>query len=1156
MDTVKSAFARSFRRHSAVFVVSALIAVYAGTFASLMRVHATGPVAGAYGPSDLRAAYKAPAWQANATSLPATLYRHAAVFVNGYVVVVGGNNGNGAVSTVYSAQLKSDGTIGTWQTLAPLPHAEQDTGTVVANGHIFVTGGNDGSTVSSTVYSAFVKSDGTISSWTTLTSTPMLQALYSHSAVVGNGRLILSGGVTTGGPNTALSTIYTAVIHSDGTLGSWSANANSLPAARYQHSTVITDGYYVVIGGYDSTNNPTSTVYSGPLNPDGTVGVLTLMSDSLPVALVSQQVVTSHGVIAVTGGEAAPSLSSVPTVYYGLINATTGNIGSVDCLGNQAQCWNTSYDQLPQPLQEQTALVANGVLVVTGGLNTQLATISSHVYTIPFNVATGTTLTGAPATVAAVFWLNYPNAWSDMNTYRSYYNLPSCSTSNGCFRKVNELGATCTDAPGDPNCPTSQGVDAGEWTEDIEMISAMCPNCHILMVEASTNLQGDVCTTENAAANYGSTDSNFAPIAISNSYAFAEFAGEITDPYDKCFSHPGITITAAAGNGGYCPSSVNGCHNPAAGPEWPAVDPNVIAVGGTYLTLSRGVYADAVWNRQNPNIQFATASGCSAYESKPAWQHDTGCPSRMVEDMSAVADGPQDLAHYSVGAWIAGYGTSSSAPIVAAMSALSGVAVTPSYLYTHASSLRDVTSYNNIWSDGNCGSKNSSTFYYCNAVAGYDGPSGLGVPSGTAGMAALPASSGTCETRTIRGGMAHTVTLASDGTMWAYGYNYYGELGNGQSGLNQQTNDLIPNHVLGVGGTGLLSGISSVSAGGNDSIAVGSNGFVYDWGLNANGQLGNGSTSDSSTPVQVLAQSGQSGYLSGIVAVSQGLNVSYALKADGTVWAWGAGAYGALGNGNSVDSSLPVQVVSPQGQAGYLTGVVDISAGPGSSDAFALKADGTVWGWGYGGNGALGNGSTSDSAWPVQVVAPSGQGGFLNGVRKLSAGSGHTLALMTDGTVDAWGYNRYGELGNNSGGVGNYSSIPVKVVGQGGTGNLTGMVDVAGGGSQSLAISSSGNLFSWGSNGYGELGINSSDTNVHGSPVQVLGQGGSGFLSSIGGAGGGSSGFSLAVDVSGNPWGWGRGFEGQLGNNSINTTNPTPLAPNGLTNVALPGACQ
>lgn len=154
------------------------------------------------------------------------------------------------------------------------------------------------------------------------------------------------------------------------------------------------------------------------------------------------------------------------------------------------------------------------------------------------------------------------------------------------------------------------------------------------------------------------------------------------------------------------------------------------------------------------------------------------------------------------------------------------------------------------------------------------------------------------------------------------------------------------------------------------------------------------------------------------------------------------------------------------------------------------------------------------------------------------------------------GYNRYGELGNNSGGFGSYSAVPVKVVGQGGTGNLAGVVDVAGGGSQSLAISSSGNLFSWGSNGYGELGINTSDTNVHGSPVQVLGQGGSGFLSSIDGAGGGSSGFSLAVDNNGIPRGWGRGFEGQLGNNSINTTNPTPLPPNGLTNVASPGACQ
>jgi alpha-tubulin suppressor-like RCC1 family protein len=1024
----------------------------------------------------------------------------------------------------------------------PLPHAEQDTGTVAANGHIFVTGGNDGLTVSSTVYSAFVKSDGTISGWTTLTATPMLQPLYSHSAVVGSGRIILSGGVTTGGPNTALSTIYTAIIHSDGSLGAWSTNANSLPAARYQHSAVITDGYYIVVGGYDSTNNPTSTVYSGPLNPDGTVGVLTPISDSLPVPLVSEQVVSSHGIIAVTGGVTAPSLSSVPTVYYGSINQSTGNIGAADCLSNQAQCWNTSYDQLLQPLEEHGALVANGVLIVTGGLNTQLATISNHVYTIPFNVATGTTLTGAPATVAVVFSLNYPNAWSDMNVYRNYYNLPSCSVSNGCFRKVNEVGAICTDSPNDPNCPSPTG-DAGEWTEDIEMISATCPNCHILMVEAASSQSlSDMCTTENTAAGYGRSDANFAPIAISNSYAFPEFAGEITAPYNGCFNHSGITITAAAGNGGWCASG-GSCHNSNAGPQWPAVDPNVIAVGGTYLTQTRGVYSDAVWNRQGP-MQFATSSGCSAYEIKPAWQSDTGCPKRMVEDISAMADGSQDLAHYSVGAWIPGYGTSSSAPIVAAMSALAGEVITPSYLYGHASSLRDVTSYNNI-----------SIFYFCNAVSGYDGPSGLGVPSGTSGLGPLPTMSGTCATRTIRGGMAHTVALASDGTVWAYGYNYYGELGNGQSGTNQ-TGALVPNHVLGVGGSGLLSGISSISAGGNDSIAVASNGFVYDWGLNANGQLGNGTTTDSSKPIQVLAPSGQSGYLSGVIAVSQGNNVSYALKSDGTVWAWGAGSYGALGNGNTTDSSLPVQVLAPQGQSGYLTGVVDITAGSAASTALALKADGTVWGWGYNAYGSLGNGNTTDSAWPVQVLAPTGQRGFLTGVRKLSAANAHALALMSDGTVDSWGYNNYGQLGNNSGGSGSYSSIPVKVVGQGGTGNLSGVVDVSGGSTQSLAVLSSGNVYSWGSNGYGELGINSSDSSVHGSPVEVLGQGGTGFLSSIGAVGAGSASFSLAVDSNGNPWGWGRGFEGQLGNGLITAVNPTPLPPSGLTNVALPGACQ
>ena len=231
--------------------------------------------------------------------------------------------------------------------------------------------------------------------------------------------------------------------------------------------------------------------------------------------------------------------------------------------------------------------------------------------------------------------------------------------------------------------------------------------------------------------------------------------------------------------------------------------------------------------------------------------------------------------------------------------------------------------------------------------------------------------------------------------------------------------------VKGVGGTGLLTNVIAISAGpgSNHSLALKSDGTVVAWGANANGQLGNGNTSASTVPVPVVG-SGGSGTLTGVVAISAGGNHSVALKSDGTVWAWGSNFYGGLGSGNYDDSLTPVPVVGVGG-SGALANVVGISGGV--FHTIALRSDSTVVAWGKGGNGQLGNGNFFDSASPV-VVSAVGGSGTLATVLGLSAGGNHSLGLRSDGMVVAWGAGANGQLGDGTF-YSNPPSTPISVSG-------------------------------------------------------------------------------------------------------------------------------
>jgi len=320
---------------------------------------------------------------------------------------------------------------------------------------------------------------------------------------------------------------------------------------------------------------------------------------------------------------------------------------------------------------------------------------------------------GGTQTVAIVDAYDDPNAESDLAVYRSTFGLPACTTANGCFIKRAQDGST--------NYPIPDAGWAGEISLDLDMVSAICPNCKILLVEATTNSGSNLYTAVNEAATLGATE-------MSNSWGLTESFGSIAQSNN--FNHPGIPITASTGDDGY-----------GGGVSFPAVSQFVTAVGGTNLVAdslnSRG-WTETAWGPGGAG--GGTGSGCSSYITKPVWQTDTGCLKRIVADVSAVADPATAVWVYNTyqdNIWARYGGTSASSPIIAAVYAIAGNASTVvygSYPYTHTGSLFDVTSGTNNF--GTCNTGEPS--YFCNAVVGYDGPTGLGTPNGATGAFIQP----------------------------------------------------------------------------------------------------------------------------------------------------------------------------------------------------------------------------------------------------------------------------------------------------------------------------------------------------------------------------------------------------------------------------------
>ncbi|MEV6675007.1 putative Ig domain-containing protein [Streptomyces sp. NPDC051162] len=543
---------------------------------------------------------------------------------------------------------------------------------------------------------------------------------------------------------------------------------------------------------------------------------------------------------------------------------------------------------------------------------------------------------GSGATVAIVDAYDDPNAESDLAAYRSQYGLPACTTANGCFQKADQNGGT--------SYPTADSGWAGEISLDVDMVSAVCPQCHILLVEANSANMDDLGAAVNRAVTMGAK-------YVSNSYGGSEDA---TDPTSDSsyFDHPGVAITVSSGDSGF-------------GVEYPAASRFVTSVGGTSLSRAgnaRG-WTESVWG-SSAGGQGA-GSGCSAYDAKPTWQHDSGCAQRTVADVSAVADPATGLAvydTYQAGGWNVYGGTSASSPIIAAVYALAGTPAAgsypASYPYAHPSALNDVTSGAN----GTC-----NPSYLCTAGTGYDGPTGLGTPNGTGaftsgstGGNSVSVSSPGDQSGTVGTAVSLPVKATDSDTAQSLTYSATGL----PAGLSVNTATGL------ISGTPTTAGTSHVTVTAQDSTkATGSASFT--WTVNAAG--------GSCTAAQLLGNAGfESGTAAPWTATSGVIDNSASQPAHSGSWkAW------LDGYGSAHTDTLAQTVSVPAGCHAKLSFWLHIDTketGSTAYDTLTLKA----------GTTQLASWSNADS-----------NSGYAQKTYDLSSYAGKTVTLTFTGTEDS-----------------------------------------------------------------------------------------------------------------------------------------------------------
>ncbi|GAA4636738.1 hypothetical protein GCM10023196_087670 [Actinoallomurus vinaceus] len=538
---------------------------------------------------------------------------------------------------------------------------------------------------------------------------------------------------------------------------------------------------------------------------------------------------------------------------------------------------------------------------------------------------------GSGQTVAIVDAYDDPNAESDLGTYRSQYGLSACTTANGCFKKVNENGGS--------SLPTADSGWAEEESLDLDMVSAVCPNCHILLVEASQPSTDDLGTAVNTAVSLGAK-------YVSNSYGGSEDSSD-TSTDTTYFNHPGVAITVSSGDSGY-------------GVEYPAASQYVTAVGGTSLSRASNTrgWSESAWS--------GAGSGCSSYDPKPSWQKDSGCSRRSVADVSAVADPNTGLAvydTYGTGGWLVVGGTSASSPIIAGVYALAGPpasgAYPASYPYAHTGNLNDVTSGSN----GSC-----SPSYLCTAGSGYDGPTGLGTPNGTTAFGS-GSTGGNTVTVTNPGSQTGTVgtavSLQIQATDSASGQTLTYSATGLPAGLSINASTGL------ISGTPTTAGTSNVTVTAKDSTSA-SGSASFTWTVNA---VGGGCSSPGNKVSNGGFESGTTPWTttSGVVSA----NGSGETAHSGTYFAW------LDGYGTTHTDSATQSVTIPSGCKASLSFYLHIDTSESGStvyDKLTVKI-----------------GSTTLATYSNANAAS----GYVNKTFDVSSYAGQTVTLSFSGTEDS-----------------------------------------------------------------------------------------------------------------------------------------------------------
>jgi alpha-tubulin suppressor-like RCC1 family protein len=329
-------------------------------------------------------------------------------------------------------------------------------------------------------------------------------------------------------------------------------------------------------------------------------------------------------------------------------------------------------------------------------------------------------------------------------------------------------------------------------------------------------------------------------------------------------------------------------------------------------------------------------------------------------------------------------------------------------------------------------------------------------------------------------GENHTCAVKTDGSLWCWGNNSYGQLGDGT-----YTDRNTPVQIM-------SSGVSSVALGGYHTCAVKTDGSLWCWGYNGSGQLGDGTYTSRNTPVQIMS--------SGVSSVALGGYHTCAVKTDGSLWCWGRNGYGQLGDGTNTSRNTPVQIMS--------SGVSSVAAG--EYHTCAVKTDGSLWCWGVNWYGQLGDGTYTSRTTPVQIMS--------SGVSSVALGGYHTCAVKTDGSLWCWGVNWYGQLGD---GTNTTRTTPVQII-------SSGVSSVALGYYHTCAVKTDGSLWCWGANQIGQLGNGTRVQKTTPYPVITP----AGALSiSVGRI------HSCAIKTDGSLWCWGNNSSGQLGNGEIGWAN-------------------